>query len=104
MICIPPFVSEILVCVVTTILSESTRDASVAATVRVEAARPVDAENAPTGLCKTADGFAQLPHASSSRPFQKNEEDQNPSESLVTDPQILRTRHNFFQRPDDRRD
>jgi hypothetical protein len=29
--------------------------------LRVEAARPVDAENAPTGLCKTEDGFAQLP-------------------------------------------
>ncbi len=28
---------------------------------RVEAASPVDAQNAPTGLCKTADGFAQLP-------------------------------------------
>jgi hypothetical protein len=26
----------------------------------------VDAKSAPTGLCKTADGFAQLPHASSS--------------------------------------
>jgi len=30
---------------------------------RVEAARPMDAQNASTGLCKTADGFAQLPPA-----------------------------------------
>jgi hypothetical protein len=37
----------------------------------MEAARPVDAENAPTGLCKTADGFAQLPHASPSYPFRR---------------------------------
>jgi hypothetical protein len=52
----------------------------------------VDAENAPTGLCQTADGFAQLPHASLSGPSETNDEDQNPSESLVTDPQILRRR------------
>jgi hypothetical protein len=62
----------------------------------MEAARPVDAENAPTGLCKTADGFAQLPHASSLFLSQKNDEDRNPSESLVTDPQILRRRPIFF--------
>jgi hypothetical protein len=36
----------------------------------------------------------KLPHASSSGLIQKNEEDQNPSESLVTDPQILRRRLN----------
>ena len=60
---------------------------------RVEAARPVDAKNAPTGLCKTADGFAQLPHASFfSARFQRNDEDQNSAESLIIDPQILRRR------------
>ena len=35
-------------------------------------------ENAPTGLCKTADGFAQLPHASSSSPSQTNDERPEP--------------------------
>jgi hypothetical protein len=63
-------------------------------TVRVEAARPVDAKNAPTGLCKTADGFAQLPHASSSCPFRRTT-NPNPLESLATDPQILRRRRFF---------
>jgi hypothetical protein len=43
----------------------------------VEAARPVDAQNAPTGLCKTADGFAQLPHASSGLLSQTKPTNQN---------------------------
>jgi len=47
--------------------------------------------NAPPGLCKTADGFAQLPHALFLGPFQKNKRRELP-ESLISDPQILRRR------------
>jgi hypothetical protein len=61
-------------------------------TVRVEAARPVDAENALTGLCKTADGFAQLPQRLIVMCLSEEDRRPKPSESLVTDPQILRRR------------
>ena len=51
----------------------------------------MDAENAPTGLCKTADGFAQLPHASS-RSLSDKHQRPKPLTLLVSDPQILRRR------------
>jgi hypothetical protein len=38
----------------------------------------MDAENAPTGLCKTADGFARLPHASSSCPVRSTTKTRTP--------------------------
>ena len=74
----------------------STRDASaIAVPVRVEAAGAVDAQHAPTAPCKTTERFCTSFHTPHHPlPVRRNEGDQNLSESLVTDPQILRRRRN----------
>jgi len=76
----------------TTILFDSTRDASFAAP-RVWKLPDLWTQRTRPQVCAKPQTVSHSSHnASSSCPFQKNEEDQNPSESLVTDPQILRRR------------
>src|SRR5690606_23826065 len=57
----------------TTILFDSTRDASCAAAARVEAAGAVDAQNAPTAPCKTTERFCTSSHTLHPL-FQKSDE------------------------------
>ena len=101
--CIPLFVSERLVgCEQPPFSQSRTRDASsIAAPRRMEADRSVDAENAPTDPCKTTERFCTSSHTPHHRvPFRRTHKPE-PSESVVSYPQILRRRLKVFTSPDD---
>src|SRR5262245_36413315 len=95
LICIPSFVSEVVVSVVTTILSEAMRDASLAAPRVWKLPDLWTQRTRPQVFAKpqTVLHSSHTPHCHIR--FQKTDEDQNSSESMVPDPQILRRRPLF---------